>query len=109
MGKRGGRLICEVDTDGPAGLRCLKHGGGPLCNIQDCDHAAEALLKEKDEHGNPGLRCGNHRKRPAPGSLIPPTRDVRVKIEPGAKAKAKAKVKLEKPDAAAKAKAKAQG
>merc|ERR1712167_237039 len=53
--------VLAPDQFGPAGHRCLKHGGGKRCSVVGCEKANQGKVLEADEFGAPGERCILHR------------------------------------------------
>eukprot|EP00397_Hematodinium_sp_SG-2012_P035049 GEMP01037655.1.p1 GENE.GEMP01037655.1~~GEMP01037655.1.p1 ORF type:complete len:486 (+),score=115.73 GEMP01037655.1:55-1512(+) len=55
------RKVVDKDEFGPAGKRCVKHGGGALrCTASGCMSRARGKVDVADEHGQEGARCPLH-------------------------------------------------
>merc|ERR1719193_620466 len=54
-----GRLSI-VDSFGPPGLRCKRHGGGTRCSILGCSTSSHGRVFNVDRFGPPGYRCCRH-------------------------------------------------
>eukprot|EP00397_Hematodinium_sp_SG-2012_P008578 GEMP01008643.1.p1 GENE.GEMP01008643.1~~GEMP01008643.1.p1 ORF type:complete len:630 (+),score=112.76 GEMP01008643.1:27-1892(+) len=55
-----GQRRCNEDFRGPAGYRCLRHGGGHECNVDNCNCIGQVRKKEADQFGPSGYRCNQH-------------------------------------------------
>jgi len=57
--KPGKREVSASDAHGPAGLRCMIHGGAESCGVPGCE-AIAWRRKGPDKFGDGGLRCSKH-------------------------------------------------